>query len=423
MSSLCRSSPFSSRTKSLREKFASKRSYSESFKDPPAGCGHVRGRLGSTGCLLSQVGASFDNYHSRFSLSDISRSPPRPESGPGYLSHSSGSADAASGLVMPPSLPGFIPSYTAMPEDAYCSALDINCQQGDPRFPWQRDAAVQCDIRGTSLVNSRSSTHIDGGRCSPGLSSLLRPSSPAAATRAGSSVGDIFSTSAAGSPPAPPPRRSTPALQRALSLERSAARKKAASSLLPGHASTSASSGSQLPPALEEGGTASGSASAGNAASAIRAASCSPQRAQQPVSPEPSSSPKSGQASPAVTRSSPGETTPPLTRRPSAAERRKMCFVRKQTNSAPKLDGRGRAESVVVFGVQRRRRRPIHGLVLPVAEHVGRFSAHGLVVLRHRVRQPTGVLQLRVHAAPPRPVHEGARRAKGLLSRYPVARR
>ncbi|KAH7937622.1 hypothetical protein HPB49_013664 [Dermacentor silvarum] len=34
-------------------------------------------------------------------------------------------------------------------------------------------------------------------------------------------------------------------------------------------------------------------------------------------------------------RSSPGETTPPLTRRPSAAERRKMCFVRKQTNSAP----------------------------------------------------------------------------------------
>ncbi|KAH7937623.1 hypothetical protein HPB49_013665 [Dermacentor silvarum] len=239
-----------------------------------------------------------------------SRSPPRPESGPGYLSHCSGSADAASGLVMPPSLPGFMPSYTVMPEDAYCSALDINCQQGDPRFPWQRDAAVQCDLRGSSLVNSRSSTHIDGGRCSPGLSSLIRPSSPAAAARAaisGSSVGDIFSTSAAGSPPTPPPRRSTPALQRALSLERSAARKKGASSLLAGHASASASPGSQLPPALEEGGTANGSASVAAGNAAARAASCSPQRAQQqqqqqPVSPDPNASPKSGQASPAFTR-------------------------------------------------------------------------------------------------------------------------
>ncbi|KAL1435811.1 hypothetical protein MTO96_010589 [Rhipicephalus appendiculatus] len=337
MSSLCRSSPFSSRTKSLREKFASKRSYSESFKDPPPAA--VTSAAGSAPQDASSTSA---------------RSPPRPESGPGFLSHSSGSADAASGLVMPPSLPGFMPSYTVMPEDAYCSALDINCQQGDPRFPWQRDAAVQCDLRGTSLVNSRSSTHIDGGRCSPGLSSLLRPSSPAAATRAvsGSSVGDIFSTSAAGSPPTPPPRRSTPALQRALSLERSAARKKGASSLLAGHASASASPGSQLPPALEEGGTANGSASAvaGNAASAARAASCSPQRAQQPVSPEPNtlSSPKSGQASPAFTRNSGLQQNlavfagrlrerrrPPLTRRPSAAERRKMCFVRKQTNSAP----------------------------------------------------------------------------------------
>ncbi|XP_049528769.1 pneumococcal serine-rich repeat protein isoform X1 [Dermacentor silvarum] len=327
MSSLCRSSPFSSRTKSLREKFASKRSYSESFKDPPPAA------VGSATSSAAQDASSTS-----------SRSPPRPESGPGYLSHCSGSADAASGLVMPPSLPGFMPSYTVMPEDAYCSALDINCQQGDPRFPWQRDAAVQCDLRGSSLVNSRSSTHIDGGRCSPGLSSLIRPSSPAAAARAaisGSSVGDIFSTSAAGSPPTPPPRRSTPALQRALSLERSAARKKGASSLLAGHASASASPGSQLPPALEEGGTANGSASVAAGNAAARAASCSPQRAQQqqqqqpPVSPDPNASPKSGQASPAFTRSSPGETTPPLTRRPSAAERRKMCFVRKQTNSAP----------------------------------------------------------------------------------------
>ncbi|XP_077487528.1 uncharacterized protein LOC144098618 isoform X2 [Amblyomma americanum] len=325
MSSLCRSSPFSSRTKSLREKFASKRSYSESFKDPPPAAG-----------AASASSAAHDGS------SSSTRVPPRPESGPGILTHTSGSADAASGLVMPPSLPGFMPSYTVMPEDAYCSALDINCQQGDPRFPWQRDAAVQCDLR--SLVNSRSATHIDGGlRSSP--SSLGRPSSPAAAASravSASSSSSSFRTAPtfapaedafggnAGSPPTPPPRRSTPALQRALSLERSATRKKGASPLLAGLASASASAspGSPLAPALEEGGPPSPGAAA-------RAASSSPQR-PQPLSPEPpAASSKSGQASPAHTRSSPSETTPPLTRRPSAAERRKMCFVRKQTNSAP----------------------------------------------------------------------------------------
>ncbi|KAK8776863.1 hypothetical protein V5799_029792, partial [Amblyomma americanum] len=291
MSSLCRSSPFSSRTKSLREKFASKRSYSESFKDPPPAAG-----------AASASSAAHDGS------SSSTRVPPRPESGPGILTHTSGSADAASGLVMPPSLPGFMPSYTVMPEDAYCSALDINCQQGDPRFPWQRDAAVQCDLR--SLVNSRSATHIDGGlRSSP--SSLGRPSSPAAAASravSASSSSSSFRTAPtfapaedafggnAGSPPTPPPRRSTPALQRALSLERSATRKKGASPLLAGLASASASAspGSPLAPALEEGGPPSPGAAA-------RAASCSPQR-PQPLSPEPpAASSKSGQASPAHT--------------------------------------------------------------------------------------------------------------------------
>lgn len=37
-------------------------------------------------------------------------------------------------------------SFAALPEETYCSALDINSQEGDPRFPWQRDAAVQCDL-------------------------------------------------------------------------------------------------------------------------------------------------------------------------------------------------------------------------------------------------------------------------------------
>ncbi|KFM70223.1 hypothetical protein X975_07566, partial [Stegodyphus mimosarum] len=36
--------------------------------------------------------------------------------------------------------------FAVLPEETYCSALDINSQEGDPRFPWQRDAAVQCDM-------------------------------------------------------------------------------------------------------------------------------------------------------------------------------------------------------------------------------------------------------------------------------------
>lgn len=34
-----------------------------------------------------------------------------------------------------------------MPEEAYCSALDINSRcDAEPRFPWQCDAAIQCDL-------------------------------------------------------------------------------------------------------------------------------------------------------------------------------------------------------------------------------------------------------------------------------------
>lgn len=37
-------------------------------------------------------------------------------------------------------------AYNLLPETAYCSALDINCSDSEPRFPWQRDAATQCDL-------------------------------------------------------------------------------------------------------------------------------------------------------------------------------------------------------------------------------------------------------------------------------------
>ena len=40
------------------------------------------------------------------------------------------------------------------PEEAYCSALDINCQDGEPRFPWQRDVAIQCDLGPTIRVSA-----------------------------------------------------------------------------------------------------------------------------------------------------------------------------------------------------------------------------------------------------------------------------
>lgn len=43
-----------------------------------------------------------------------------------------------------------------MPEDAYCSALDVNCQDGEPRFPWQRDVAIQCDLVKAGPVRTHS---------------------------------------------------------------------------------------------------------------------------------------------------------------------------------------------------------------------------------------------------------------------------
>ncbi|XP_022254291.1 uncharacterized protein LOC106469256 [Limulus polyphemus] len=98
---LCKSTPFSTRAKSLREKFGSKRSYSENLKGSPVPKAElVPERQASAGCLQ----------------------------------------------VAPPLPPEQFNPYSTLSEDTYCSALDINSHQGDPRFPWQRDAAIQCDI-------------------------------------------------------------------------------------------------------------------------------------------------------------------------------------------------------------------------------------------------------------------------------------
>ena len=37
-------------------------------------------------------------------------------------------------------------SYNILPEEAYCSALDINSSDDGPRFPWQCDVAIQCEL-------------------------------------------------------------------------------------------------------------------------------------------------------------------------------------------------------------------------------------------------------------------------------------
>ncbi|CAN7989517.1 unnamed protein product, partial [Ixodes hexagonus] len=323
--SICRTSPFSSRTKSLREKFASKRSYSESFKDPPAS---------ASGATSTAAGA---------------QGPPGPASGlpsspcVGLGSQSGGSStDSTSGLVMAPSLQEYLPAYTA--ENAYCSALDINSQQGDPRFPWQRDAAVQCDLKSLALSASlaNASAVIPPTRSSssdgrPG--SVRKPTTFAAASRGGDFNSGTWSdppTSAASGTswaPTPPPRRSatssaTPVLQRALSLERSAARKKTSSLF-----SAAGLPASQLPASLQEEGRAAAAAAGGvYVPHHVQTLSKSPEGGSSPTS---RASSQGATAAASRSSSSPSETTPPQTRRPSAAERRKMCFVRKETNSAP----------------------------------------------------------------------------------------
>ncbi|XP_076358541.1 uncharacterized protein LOC143251073 [Tachypleus tridentatus] len=111
---LCKSTPFSTRAKSLREKFGSKRSYSENLKGSQVPKEElVAERQVSVGCLH----------------------------------------------VAPPLPSEQFNPYSTLSEDTYCSALDINSHQGDPRFPWQRDAAIQCDIspEGNAPSSARSS--------------------------------------------------------------------------------------------------------------------------------------------------------------------------------------------------------------------------------------------------------------------------
>lgn len=69
-------------------------------------------------------------------------------------------------------IPGgdFNPTY--YPQDAYSSALDINCQGDEPRFPWQRDAATQCDFV-SHIAPAKSTSSVPAAH--PATAHLLSP--------------------------------------------------------------------------------------------------------------------------------------------------------------------------------------------------------------------------------------------------------
>ena len=60
-------------------------------------------------------------------------------------------------------------SYNILPEEAYCSALDINSSDDGPRFPWQCDVAIQCDL---VTANTSSKTSKTGNQLSHITASL-----------------------------------------------------------------------------------------------------------------------------------------------------------------------------------------------------------------------------------------------------------
>ncbi|KAG8199006.1 hypothetical protein JTE90_001803 [Oedothorax gibbosus] len=129
--------PIASRTKSLRERFSSKRSYSENFKDPPVpspsspskdACRSVRPSLPIIGVAGQTLPVQDPQkiYNPYAQPQSMQMQQQRKQA-----------RDVLSEHYNP---------FAVLPEETYCSALDINSQEGDPRFPWQRDAAVQCDL-------------------------------------------------------------------------------------------------------------------------------------------------------------------------------------------------------------------------------------------------------------------------------------
>ncbi|RWS31590.1 uncharacterized protein B4U80_11332 [Leptotrombidium deliense] len=137
----------SARTKSLREKFSSKRSYSElSFKDT---------LMSSTTSLSAASDSSPSGRMRHFShIPTISEQVMIVFASRAHFHQFSsiclkGRQASADFIKMGPISGNEYNSYNILPETQYCSALDINCHDGEPRFPWQRDVAIQCNIDDT----------------------------------------------------------------------------------------------------------------------------------------------------------------------------------------------------------------------------------------------------------------------------------
>lgn len=134
---ICKSTGISARTKSLREKFSSKRSFSElSFAAPSTSTSSLAASETSS---QTRSGSFRSPRSTRYRYASG-----RPESP--LSSRLAREKEIASEIIKVAT--GSASDYTSfLPEDAYCSALDINCQiDGEPRFPWQRDVAIQCDL-------------------------------------------------------------------------------------------------------------------------------------------------------------------------------------------------------------------------------------------------------------------------------------
>ncbi|XP_022711520.1 uncharacterized protein LOC111273815 isoform X1 [Varroa jacobsoni] len=167
---------FSGRTKSLREKFASKRSYSEIFKPDVVkeATSKVRGNSRPR-CSLqvaSQAPIVVAPSSSPYALSPHSGGTQSHQGadGGGSSSMSPGSGGPSTGNTTPcggakavavAGPDGLISSSYHLSDTAtYGSALDINSERESPRFPWQRDVAVQCCMDNEDATDNHLSIRI-----------------------------------------------------------------------------------------------------------------------------------------------------------------------------------------------------------------------------------------------------------------------
>ena len=140
---ICKSSGLSARTKSLREKFSSKRSFSElSFAAPSTSTSSLAASESSatrSGSFRSSRSSS-----RRIKAEQLHQQQQQQRSG-SPMSSRAREKEITNEIIKVAT--GTAGCTSFLPEDAYSSALDINCQlDGEPRFPWQRDVAIQCDL-------------------------------------------------------------------------------------------------------------------------------------------------------------------------------------------------------------------------------------------------------------------------------------